>query len=57
MRVRGVGLGAGVGGEAGADGRRGFGNCGDMDVGGAVLGVSGGFGWEFCSCSFLLECL
>lgn len=57
MRVRGVGLGAGVGGEAGADGRRGFGSCGDMDVGGAVLGVSGGFGWEFCSCSFLLECL
>ena len=57
IRVRGVGLGAGVGGDAGADGRSGFGSCGDMEVGGAVLGVSGGFGCTFCSCSFLLDCL
>ena len=39
----GVGLGAGVGGEAGADGKRGFGMaCGIEEV---VFGVKGGFGW------------
>lgn len=40
----GVGLGAGVGGEAGADGRRGLG----IDCGIEVFGVSGGLGWAGC---------
>lgn len=40
----GVGLGAGVGGEAGADGSSGFG----IDCGMEVLGVRGGLGWACC---------
>jgi len=42
----GVGLGAGVGGEAGAEGRRGFGMACGIDGGMPVLGVRGGLGWE-----------
>lgn len=48
----GVGLGAGVGGEAGADGRRGLDiDCGIED-GKVVFGVSGGLGWACCIESF-----
>lgn len=43
-----MGLGAGVGGEAGADGRRGFEiDCG-IEEGKVVFGVRGGLGWACC---------
>ena len=48
----GVGLGAGVGGDAGAEGRRGFGIAWGIVGGMLVFGVSGGRG---CAC--LIESL
>lgn len=51
VRDCGVGDGAGVGGEAGAEGRRGF----DIDDGTPVFGVNGGFGCECRIASFRLE--
>ena len=49
----GVGLGAGVGGEAGAEGKRGLGMaCGMAEV---VFGVKGGFGWLYCIDSFFRD--
>ena len=49
----GLGLGAGVGGEAGADGRSGLGIAWGIEEGTQVFGVRGGLG---CSIeSFLLE--
>lgn len=57
VRCCGVGLGAGVGGEAGADGRREFGiDWGIDEDDKVVLGVRGGLGRKACMESFLLEC-
>ena len=52
VRCKGVGLGAGVGGEAGAEGRSGFGIfCGTAD-GVPVFGVGGGLG---CECLMVMK--
>ena len=49
----GPGLGAGVGGEAGADGNRGPATLEGMFAGMPVLGVGGGRGCECCIDPFL----
>lgn len=56
VRCCGVGLGAGVGGEAGADGRREFGMDWGIDEDKVVLGVKGSLGRKACIESFRLEC-